>query len=54
MKVADISSIEDAIAILRHYFPNSAAEPEKQVFLLKRMSLLAQPIDAPEYPLRSR
>ena len=49
MRVAGISRIEDAIAVLGHYFPMSAASSEKQKFLLKNMSHEGA-ADAPKYP----
>ena len=53
MRVAGVSSPDDAVAILGRYFPRSASSPEKQLFLLKRLQSFAEPIDAPVYPLRS-
>ncbi len=49
MKVVGISSLEEAIALLRRYFPVSAASSEKQRFLLKNMDLEGG-ADAPKYP----
>jgi hypothetical protein len=49
MRVAGISSIEDAMALLGRYFPMSASSSEKQQFLLKNMSQEGA-IDAPKYP----
>ncbi len=51
MKVADIRSAEEAIALLARFFPNSGASAEKQRFLLQHMKLEGA-IDAPEYPRR--
>jgi hypothetical protein len=49
MRVAGISSIEDAIALLGRYFPMSAASSERQQFLLKNMNREGV-ADAPKYP----
>ena len=49
MQVVGISTIEDAIALLRRYFPVSAASSEKQRFLLKNMNREGG-ADAPKYP----
>jgi hypothetical protein len=53
MRVANVATIDDAIAVLMRYFPNSGASAEKQRFLLKNMSLEGA-VDAPEYPRRGR
>ena len=49
MNVAGIRSIDEAIALLARFFPNSGASAEKQRFLLKHMSPEGA-ADAPEYP----
>jgi len=49
MRVAGISTVGDAIALLGRYFPISAASSEKQRFLLKNMNLEGA-VDAPKYP----
>jgi hypothetical protein len=49
MKVAGISTAEQAVALLGRYFPVSAASPEKQRFLLNNMNHEGG-IDAPKYP----
>jgi hypothetical protein len=49
MRVVDISTAEEAIALLGRYFPVSAASSEKQRFLLENMSREGG-IDAPKYP----
>jgi hypothetical protein len=49
MRVAGVSRIEDAVALLGRYFPMSAASSEKQQFLLKNMSHEGA-ADAPKYP----
>jgi hypothetical protein len=52
MRVVGIHSIDEAIAVLARYFPVSAANAEKQRYLLKHISLEGT-IDAPEYPRKS-
>ena len=49
LKVVDISTAEEAIALLGRYFPVSAASSEKQRFLLDKMNHEGG-IDAPKYP----
>ena len=49
MRVAGISRIEDAVALLGRYFPASGTSSEKQQFLLKNMSHEGA-ADAPKYP----
>jgi hypothetical protein len=49
MRVLNISTVEDAIALLGRYFPVSAASAEKQRFLLRNMAREGG-ADAPEYP----
>jgi hypothetical protein len=52
MRVAGIRSVDEAIALLTRYFPNSGAAAEKQRFLLTYMNPEGA-VDAPEYPRRS-
>ena len=62
LAVLRIAGVEDAIAILRRYFPKSAEASEKQRFLLKNMFLNPSfshaadgaDRDAPRYPAPSR
>ena len=49
MRVVGVATTEEAIALLRRYFPMSAASSEKQRFLLKNMNREGA-IDAPKYP----
>ena len=49
MRVVGISTTEEAIALLGHYFPKSAASAEKQRFLLNNMNREGA-ADAPKYP----
>lgn len=49
MRVAGISTVDEAIALLGRYFPISAASSEKQRFLLKNMKREGG-ADAPKYP----
>lgn len=51
MRVADIRSPDEAIALLTRVFPNSGAAAEKQRYLLKHMKPEGA-VDAPEYPRR--
>jgi hypothetical protein len=53
MRVAGVQTVDEAIAVLTRYFPNSGVSAEKQRFLLKNMSLEGAE-DAPEYPRRGR
>ncbi|GGE06597.1 hypothetical protein GCM10011390_27140 [Aureimonas endophytica] len=51
MRVVGITTPEEALAVLAKFYPKSAAQPEKQLFLLRH--LLARPqglVDAPRYP----
>jgi len=52
MRVVDIGTVDEAIALLSRFFPNSGAAAEKQKFLLKYMNPNVA-VDAPEYPRRS-
>ena len=54
MRAAKISTSEQAIEVLRRYFPRSAESPEKHLFLLKRLNELSESANAPSYPQRSR
>lgn len=49
LKVANVTTIDEAIAILARYFPASAASSEKQRFVLKMMKWEGG-VDAPRYP----
>jgi len=53
MRVVGVKSIDEAISVLARFFPNSAANSEKQRFLLKYMNQEGT-TDAPAYPERSR
>jgi hypothetical protein len=50
LKVLDLTEIEQAIEILAEFFPNSAADADKQRFVLKRLFSGEVSIDAPSYP----
>jgi hypothetical protein len=54
LKVLNASHVEDAIAILAEFFPNSAAHADKQRFVLKRLFSGGTAIDAPRYPRTDR
>jgi hypothetical protein len=47
LKVLDLSEIEQAIAILAEFFPNSASAADKQRFVLKRLFAQGTSTDAP-------
>jgi hypothetical protein len=51
MRVVGVANIDEAIAVFARYFPTSAANAEKQKFLLKYMNQKGA-LDAPEYPKR--
>ncbi len=53
-KVLGISEIEQAIEILAEFFPNSAADADKQRFVLKRLFPGGTAVDAPHYPRTDR
>jgi hypothetical protein len=53
MKAAGIGSAAEAVEIMARFFPKSAADPAKQLFLLKHVLNHAGAADAPEYPFRS-
>jgi hypothetical protein len=53
MRVVGVAGIEEAISVLARFFPASAANAEKQRFLLKYMNQ-AGTVDAPEYLKRGR
>ena len=50
LKVLELTEIEQAIAILAEFFPNSAADADKQRFVLKRLFSKETSTDAPRYP----
>jgi hypothetical protein len=54
LKVLNIVDVEEAITILAEFFPTSAANADKQRFVLKRLLLLGTSIDAPHYPRTDR
>ena len=53
MRVLGVASIDEAISVFERFFPTSAANAEKQRFLLKYMNQEGT-VDAPEYPKRGR
>ena len=53
LKVTGISDPAGAIDVLRRYFPRSAEDPLKQLFLLKQILKDPGNLDAPEYPVGS-
>lgn len=50
LRVVGITEIEAAIEVLAEFFPKSAADADKQRFVLKRLFAGGLAIDAPEYP----
>jgi hypothetical protein len=54
LKVLGISEVEGAIGVMAEFFPNSAADADKQRFVLKRLFTGGSSIDAPHYPRTDR
>jgi hypothetical protein len=54
LRVLDLTEVEQAIAILAEFFPNSASDADKQRFVLKRLFSGGTSIDAPSYPRTDR
>jgi hypothetical protein len=50
LRVLGIGSVEAAIEVLAEFFPNSAADADKQRFVLKRLLTAEGPVDAARYP----
>lgn len=50
--VLGISEVEPAISVLAEYFPKSAADADKQRFVLRHILSLQESGDAPSYPRR--
>lgn len=50
LKVLGLTEVEQAIEVLAEYFPKSAADADKQRFVLKRLLAGDVETDAPEYP----
>jgi hypothetical protein len=50
LKVLDVTGVEAAIGILAEYFPNSAADADKQRFVLRHILSTEGNTDAPGYP----
>jgi hypothetical protein len=50
LRVLGITDIEQAIGVLAEYFPKSAADADKQRFVLKRLLSGEGPTHAPRYP----
>lgn len=53
MRVIGIESAAEAVEIMARYFPRSAADPDKQIFLLRHVLNDAGAADAPRYPVAS-
>jgi hypothetical protein len=50
LHVVGITEVEPAIAVLGEFFPRSAADADKQRFVLKRLLSQDRRTDAPKYP----
>ena len=53
MAVVGVSTGQEALAILKRFYPKSAAAPEKLLFLLKHLDVRPETGDAPQYLGRS-
>lgn len=53
LRVLAITAVEAAIAILAEFFPKSAADADKQRFVLRRILSAESQGDAPQYPRKS-
>lgn len=51
MKAAGVASAEKAVEMMGRFFPRSATDPAKQLFLLKHILGDAGESDAPKYPV---
>jgi hypothetical protein len=49
LQVLGITAAEEAIAILKEFYPNSAPDAERARFVLKHILSLESTIDAPQY-----
>jgi hypothetical protein len=54
LKALGLTEVEQAIAIFAEFFPRSAADADKQRFVLKRLFSGATSVDAPQYPRTDR
>ena len=50
LRVLEIRKPEEAIDVLREYYPNSPADAEKARFVLKHILSMESTLDAPRYP----
>jgi len=50
LQVLGITAADEAIAILKEFYPNSAPDAERARFVLKHILSLESTIDAPQYP----
>jgi len=50
LRVLGLTDVEQAVGVLAEYFPNSAADADKQRFVLKRLFAGDVTVDAPQYP----
>jgi hypothetical protein len=54
LKALHLTEVEQAIGIFAEFFPRSAADADKQRFVLKRLFSGATFVDAPQYPRTDR
>ena len=52
LQVLGITDVEAAVGVLAEYFPRSAADADKQRFVLRHLLSAERLSDAPEYPRR--
>jgi hypothetical protein len=52
LRLLNITDVEPAIAVMAEYFPKSAADADKQRFVLKHVLSQPSPTHAPRYPRR--
>jgi len=54
LKALNLTEVEQAIGILAEFFPKSAADADKQRFVIKRLLSGGTSVDAPYYPRTDR
>jgi hypothetical protein len=52
LRVLDITDVDRALAVMAEYFPRSAADADKQRFVLRHVLSQLSPTNAPRYPRR--
>jgi hypothetical protein len=53
MTAAEVRTAAEAVEIMARFFPHSAVDPGKQLFLLKHILRHGKEVDAPQYPVAS-